>query len=167
MRRDATIMAIIWLLIIPALATLYNVNVTVNDARFIATVEKTHDDYSVYRQSVDGHFYIDVIINGVRIPFLVDTGASKTIISEHDARKLGMAPEASRYTEQYETPNGIIKAAPVVINELAMGSITLQYVQASVSNMSIKQSILGMNVLSQLNINLIGNRMMLRMADAK
>ena len=117
---------------------------------------------SEYNRHTDGHFYVRATINDTQISFLMDTGATKTILSEADARRLKIPLEKVRYTERFETPNGIITAAPVIIEKVAIGEITLYNVQASITSTNIRQSILGMNVISKLNLVLEGERMTLK-----
>lgn len=119
------------------------------------------DGQSVYRRNLDGHFYVEAAIGNKTVIFLVDTGATKTILSEFDAKRLGIVLAPSNYIERYETPNGLITAAPVLLDKMIIGDIEFNGVRASVSSMRLKQSILGMNILSQLNMNLIGNKMIL------
>ena len=43
------------------------------------------------RRSDDGHFYTDVLVNGARIHFLVDTGASIIALTRADAQRASIA----------------------------------------------------------------------------
>lgn len=121
---------------------------------------------AVYHKNDDGHFYVGVNINDQEVSFLMDTGATKTILSEYDARRLGIPLSKIRFTERFETPNGIISAAPIVIESAIIGSIILTNVHASITSTGIRQSILGMNVISMLDMRLNGNHMIIARKNA-
>src|SRR5580692_10299017 len=65
-----------------------------------------------------GHFEINGIVDGRRMEFLVDTGASTIALREQDAAKLGVHPSQSAYTMRVSTANGIILAAPVELHRV-------------------------------------------------
>src|SRR3979490_2186934 len=46
----------------------------------------------------DGHFNVEAVIDGRRMDFLVDTGASVIALREGDAARLGIPPAAPGYT---------------------------------------------------------------------
>ena len=68
---------------------------------------------SVYRRSRDGHFYVDADVNGARIRFLIDTGATFVSLSPEDARLAGLRVFESDYTARTATANGVTRVAPV------------------------------------------------------
>lgn len=48
----------------------------------------------------DGHYYVHLAINGQKIIFLADTGASGIVLSPADARSLGIDPEGPDLSRQ-------------------------------------------------------------------
>ncbi|MBC7157869.1 MAG: retroviral-like aspartic protease family protein, partial [Rhodobacteraceae bacterium] len=44
------------------------------------------------RRGDDGHFHLTLRVGGTPVRFLVDTGASDVVLSEDDARRLGIDP---------------------------------------------------------------------------
>jgi len=98
-----------------------------------------------------GHFKADVRIDGRRLEFMVDTGASLVIIRESDAAQIGIRPMRSDYTATVSTANGKAKAAPAKIERMEVGGITVHDVQALVMpDDALWQNLLGMTFLSQL-----------------
>lgn len=98
-----------------------------------------------------GHFRVDARIDGQRVDFLVDTGASLVILRETDAAKARIFPKASDYSANVSTANGTIKAARALIGRVEVGGITIHDVAALVlPDSALSQSLLGMTFLSRL-----------------
>jgi aspartyl protease family protein len=98
----------------------------------------------------DGHYEVNARVNGRYITFLVDTGATDVVLSPFDAQRIGLDPKALRFTQRAETANGTVRAAPVTLDEIALGPIVINHLPASVNEASMSQSLLGMRFLSQL-----------------
>src|ERR1700752_4959925 len=67
-----------------------------------------------------GHFLAEGRIDGQRIGFMVDTGASLIALNETSAARFGLRPSRGDYKAAVATANGTVKAAPT---RLAMGDI--------------------------------------------
>ena len=67
----------------------------------------------VLTKARNGHFEVEARVDGRRIEFLVDTGASHIALRESEAARLGIYPRPSDYTVRVSTANGITKAALV------------------------------------------------------
>src|SRR6201994_39576 len=59
-----------------------------------------------------GHFQTDGRVDGQRIGFMIDTGASVVALNETSAARFGLRPSRSDYKASVSTANGVIKAAP-------------------------------------------------------
>jgi aspartyl protease family protein len=90
-----------------------------------------------------GHFAVQSRVNGVFTDFMVDTGASVVVLRETDAGNAGMHPTPADYTAVVSTANGKVKAAPVKVDRIEVGGITVYDVQAMV----LPDDILGSNLL--------------------
>ncbi len=115
-----------------------------------------------FKKASDGHFYINAVINNVSIKFLVDTGASDTVLSPSDARKIGLDVRNLDYTKFYNTANGLVKAAPVLIQEIGIRDIRLNNVTAAVNQVGLEHSLMGMSALSDFAINIDQDRLQIR-----
>jgi aspartyl protease family protein len=99
----------------------------------------------------DGHFPVEARIEGRRIDFIVDTGASLVIFRESDAAQTGFRPMRSDYTATVSTANGKIKAAPFKLDRIEVGGITVYDVPALVlPDEALGANLLGMSFLSRL-----------------
>ncbi len=111
----------------------------------------------------NGHFFADAKVDGTHVRFLVDTGASHVALAPIDAQRLGHDIDELDYRIRYQTANGVAYAAPITLDEVSIGSITLRNVQASVSRDGLSQSLLGMSFLGELStVELSGDRLILR-----
>ena len=59
-----------------------------------------------------GHFATEGRIDGQRIAFMVDTGASVIALNESTAARFGLRPSRADYRATVSTANGTVKAAP-------------------------------------------------------
>jgi aspartyl protease family protein len=120
-------------------------------------------DAVVIERGLDGHFGIRASVEDAPVTFLVDTGASFVTLTPSDARKIGINPDKLSYSVSIRTANGLIRAAPVMIKTLAVGSITRRNISALVSpSKALDQSLLGMTFLNTLGGYAIsGNRLVL------
>jgi aspartyl protease family protein len=98
----------------------------------------------------DGHFHIEGRVNGEPVAFLVDTGASSIVLTPEAARRAGFVVEQLAYTQWSETANGRIRGAPVRLNALAIGTLVLHDVAATVNPVAMDESLLGMRFFNQL-----------------
>src|SRR5215468_5212722 len=80
----------------------------------------------------NGHFSVDGRVDGRRLSFMVDTGASSIALREADAARLGIHPARREYTARVSTANGIVMAAPVTLNRVEIGDVIVRNVAALV-----------------------------------
>jgi aspartyl protease family protein len=104
------------------------------------------------RRDQRGHFHVEGRIDGRRMDFLVDTGASIIAIPESEAARLGIHPARSEYTARIRTANGAIQAAPTRLNMVEIGSgLVVRDVAAVVMpDGALSENLLGMSFLSRL-----------------
>ncbi len=103
-----------------------------------------------FRAGNDGHYRVEALVDGTRIRFLVDTGASDVVLSPADARRLGFDLERLAFTRFYTTANGTVRGAPVSLGEIGLGPIRLTGLRASVNGADMDSSLLGMSFLDRL-----------------
>jgi clan AA aspartic protease (TIGR02281 family) len=104
----------------------------------------------VIRAGPRGHFVVDAEVDGTPLSFLIDTGASDIVLSQNDARRLGLEPRTLDYSRTYQTANGVVRAAPVQLRELRLGQLQLYELDASVNERPLPMSLLGMSFLRRL-----------------
>lgn len=97
-----------------------------------------------------GHFIVPARVNGEKVRFLIDSGASHVVLSSGDARRLRLTPKERDFTEVYQTPGGPVRAAPVTLDEVRIGDLVVRDVRASVSRLDMDVSLLGASFLARL-----------------
>jgi aspartyl protease family protein len=102
-------------------------------------------------------------VNGAKIRFLIDTGASDVVLTAADARAAGIDIETLDFSRPFATANGIAHGATATVHELRVGGIMLNNVRVSVQREGLSTSLLGMSFLRQLKSFGFGDhRMVLR-----
>jgi aspartyl protease family protein len=98
-----------------------------------------------------GHFATEGRINGQRIAFMVDTGASVVALNERSAAQFGLRPIPSQYTATVTTANGTLKAARARIAAIDVGGLVVRDVDAMVlPDEALSENLLGLSFLSRL-----------------
>jgi aspartyl protease family protein len=100
--------------------------------------------------SSDGHFYIQASVNGVKIKFLADTGASKIVLSPADAARLGLKLTELKFDRVFETANGRVRGSSIRIADFRVSKIHLTNIGAFVNEAAMKHSLLGMTFFKRL-----------------
>ena len=100
--------------------------------------------------SSDGHYHIIAKVNGIPITFLADTGASNIVLSPADARKIGMNPATLTFDRVYQTANGEVRGSSFRIADLQIGKMHMENVAASVNEVHMANSLLGMSFFDRL-----------------
>jgi len=155
--KTALRQAAIWVAIILGLVGLYSFK---NDAayigqRFMGALSPTqgvaHDDGTLsFDAGPDGHFRIQARVNGGRVTFMVDTGASDIVLTPGDARRIGIDPATLVFDQFAETANGTVSGAAIRLDSLVMGSIEMNQLPATVNGADMSESLLGMEFLNTL-----------------
>jgi aspartyl protease family protein len=78
------------------------------------------------RASSDGHFRVEVAVDGTKLRFMVDTGATGISLSRRDAGRLGIDRQQLRFTLPVQTANGTTYAAPVRLKAVSVGPLELR-----------------------------------------
>lgn len=94
-----------------------------------------------------GHYFIDASVNGTTVTFVLDTGATQMVLTQDDARRVGIDPTGLDFTGRAMTANGAVRTAPVQLDTVALGPFTDQSVRAVVNGGEMSQSLMGMTYL--------------------
>lgn len=104
----------------------------------------------VLKRGNGGHFWTEARVDGRRIDFVVDTGATTIALRESDAARLGMHPSARDYSVKVSTANGMTRAAPVMLNRVEIGDVVVRDVPALIHpDNALGVNLLGMTFLSK------------------
>jgi len=110
--------------------------------------------------NVQGHFVADGRINGEKVTFLLDTGATDVAIPAEVGDRLGLPRGASVILQ---TANGQTTGYRTVLDSLSLGEILLHDVRAIVApGFDGEQVLLGMSALKQLEFTQRAGTLVLR-----
>ncbi len=113
-------------------------------------------------RSSDGHYYLTLDINGVPVDFFVDTGATDVVLTQEDARRVGIDIDKLSFLGTAYTANGPVATASVWLNEMRLGPLVDYEVRASVNGGEMRSSLLGMAYLGRFTrIAIEDNRLVL------
>ena len=104
----------------------------------------------IYRADKRGHVELEGVVNGARVQFLVDTGATVVALTLRDAAAAGIRANDLIYSLRFRTANGIARAAPVTLRELRIGQLVIYDVKAIVQE-NLFGSLLGQTFLTRLD----------------
>jgi len=111
----------------------------------------------------DGHFHVYGTINGTRIAFLIDTGASDIVLDPSDARRLGIDLDGLTFDRPFGSANGIGYGAKTVVENLSVGPIVFSNVEVAINKAPMGSSLLGMAFLKRLkSYSVSGGKLILR-----
>jgi clan AA aspartic protease (TIGR02281 family) len=102
----------------------------------------------VLKQQGNGHYFVDGVINGKPLNFVVDTGASVVSIPRATAYAASMS---CKDQVLMQTANGASSVCTSVIARLKVGPFLLKDVSAMIVP-NLSQPLLGMNVLQRFRI---------------
>ena len=98
-----------------------------------------------------GHFETEGRIEGQRIAFMIDTGASVVALNETSAARFGLRPSRGDYNATVTTANGTIKAARTQLAMIEIGGLIVRDVDAMVlPDEALSENLLGLSFLSKL-----------------
>jgi aspartyl protease family protein len=98
--------------------------------------------------AIDGHFWVSADLNGQKVKFLVDSGATMTTIGRETAAAAGVAVSSNR-GEVVRTGNGMLRVATGRAESLNIGPIERGNVGLHIAE-NEDLNVLGMNYLSSL-----------------
>ncbi len=99
----------------------------------------------------DGHYWAEANVNGARVRFLVDTGASAVALTALDAQRLGFDTTKLNYAYKVMTANGEAHAAAIKLASVSVAGAQVADVDALVLDKGLDTSLLGMTYLGRLS----------------
>ena len=111
----------------------------------------------------DGHYHVYGEINGTRIAFLIDTGATDIVLDPADATRIGLDLDQLKFDIPFGSANGIGYGARAVVGRLIVGPIEFSDVRVSINKAGMGSSLLGMAFLKRLkSYSVSGGKLILR-----
>ncbi|MBI5783256.1 MAG: retroviral-like aspartic protease family protein [Gammaproteobacteria bacterium] len=101
----------------------------------------------------NGHYFVDGLVNGAPVRFMVDTGATIIGINSIMANRIGIDYRKQGHPGFVNTAGGTVPTYYVKLNSVTVGDITMYNVDASiVEGSSPREALLGMSFLGNLNM---------------
>lgn len=97
--------------------------------------------------ALDGHFWVDGRLNGTKVKFLVDSGATMTTVGRKTASRARLTT-ITPGSQLVRTGNGMIRVSTAQADRLTVGTIERDAVRIHVAEDDL--NVLGMNFLSSL-----------------
>ncbi len=119
------------------------------DISGIAGQSVSGDEITIRRQD-DGHYWLQVDVNGKPVRFMIDSGATTTAVNAEIARETGIEVDATGYPVFLNTANGSLAAQRGVIQSLKIGTHEIGQHNVVVSESFGDTNVLGMNFLDSM-----------------
>ena len=104
----------------------------------------------ILQQNRVGHYVTNGYINGYKVKFLLDTGATQVSIPASIAEKIGLK---AGYSQSVNTANGVIEVFSTRLDSLSVGELTFYDLSANINPyMQGDTILLGMNALKQVKL---------------
>ena len=143
-------MALIWGLIFLGFFGVYGVWEDIsNGFKKDEQYDKITENIFQIRKSSDGHFYTSARINDNPIKFLIDTGATKTILSLTDARAAGINISKLVFDRPMRTANGIAYSARYQVENFNWLEKDFDQVSVQITDGELFRSLLGMDIIEK------------------
>lgn len=98
-----------------------------------------------------GHFQTEGRVDGRRIGFMIDTGATIVALRESDAAMVGVRPAASDFNAVISTANGTVKGARALLDRVEIGDLSVVNVEAVIlPDQALGENLLGLSFLNRL-----------------
>lgn len=115
-----------------------------------ATGEPVHQGKELrVPMAIDGHFWVDARVNGERVKFLVDSGATMTTLDRQIAEEAGVTISPTE-NQIVRTGNGFVRVASGRARVLQIGTIERRNFALHIAD-DDDLNVLGMNFLSTLD----------------
>lgn len=110
-----------------------------------------------------GSYFVDGLVNGQPVRFLVDTGATSVAMSELHAGRLGLQHRLDGERIGVGTASGAVGGHRIELDSISVGGIRLRNVEAVViDGDSPRHVLLGMSALGRFELDQRSNLMILR-----
>ena len=107
------------------------------------------EEITIRRQD-DGHYWLQLDVNGKPVRFMIDSGATTTAVNANTARETGIEVDTTGYPVFLNTANGRVTAQRGVILSLKIGSQEIGQHNVVVSESFGDTNVLGMNFLDSM-----------------
>jgi aspartyl protease family protein len=161
-RAGTTMTVVAWIIFLVILFAGFDylISQRINPNQNIVTTVNGYQKEVVLQRNSYGHYVSSGTINGHRVTFLLDTGASDIAIPESIANRIELS---KGQTIVVKTANGNAKAYRTRLDSVAVGEIKLYDLNATIlPNITGDEILLGMNFLKHFEIIQKGRSLTIR-----
>ena len=97
----------------------------------------------------DGHFYVEAMVEGTPVQFLVDTGATTIALTGSDAEAIGIDWNLDDVVPVARGAGGMVHGVRVTLNDVRIGDFEARGIDAAVIPEGLPVSLLGQSFLKQ------------------
>ena len=148
------LIALVWFSLAGSLFYFMNTKVNPNTADTLS-----QSGAVVLQRDLSGHYRAEAYINGLKVPVMVDTGATHVAISQTLADKLGLR---SINAVRTQTANGDTVSYATRLKSVKLGGIVAHDVAASILPGLGDEILLGMSFLGRMDVRLYQGTMTIR-----
>ncbi len=160
-------MALAWIAIFAALFVVFSFRFELatvwdrvkSDFNGTAGQSVTGEAIALMRQD-DGHYWVQVELNGEPVDFMVDSGATTTAVNSKTATETGIDIDSAGFPVIITTANGRVTARRGIAKMLSVGPLKLDDHYVVVSDSFGETNVLGMNFLDSLKSWKVENNVM-------
>jgi aspartyl protease family protein len=145
---------LVWLALLAGLAVVFDESLNPNQAEDLGGSEIVE-----LQRDPSGHYRAEAFINGVKVPVIVDTGATGVAISEQLAARLGLQ---SKTAIRANTATGVSIGYAVRLTSVKLGGIEAKDVGAAIVPGLGNEVLLGMSFLGRMDIRLYQGTMTIK-----
>lgn len=119
-------------------------------------------DEVTLERAADGHFYAEVMIDGLPTRMLVDTGASAVALTGADATALGLFWDGAEIVPVAQGASGPVYGMRTVLPRVSVGGFEAENVTAMIVPEGLPVSLLGQSFLAEIGrVEIAGDRLVL------
>ncbi len=149
-----------WIMVFAALVFGYDMYQTYKVNQIAERTQGVPPDYIIQKRGA--HFYTDVWVNGVKLSFMVDSGATLVVLTKENAQKVGI--DVDKITDYLivSTANGEKMEKTTYVREMKIGEVVFKDVRIAVSEEGLDQNLLGNSFMKNFSQKLeVGNELRL------
>jgi aspartyl protease family protein len=147
-------------------STVENIEVKKGDTWVPYRAEMASSELTSHRVIIDyepgSAILIDVLLNNrLTRKFIVDTGATYTVISSVVAAELGIKPSTSSLRITLQTANGLVTAPKIKIDSIKVGEAEARNIEAAIHDFTDSPNVnglLGLSFLNKFRVNFDNSR---------
>ncbi len=113
-------------------------------------------------REMDGHFYADVMVRGIPVHAVVDTGASVVALPGDEARRIGFSWSSSDVKPIGRGASGTVYGVVRRAESISVGSLVVRDLEVMIIPEGLDVTLLGQNFLSEIRkVEMKGDEMVL------